>query len=115
MTLPRLYLPRTLEKGDLCLATADQARYLKTVLRLREGDPVLIFNGAGREYDAIIRRHMAERVELEVTGSRFHEADRIRVTLCQAVPKVEKMDGIIRRATELGVVRIIPFFAGRSR
>ena len=54
MTLPRLYLPRTLEKGDLCLATADQARYLKTVLRLREGDPVLIFNGTGREYDAII-------------------------------------------------------------
>jgi len=114
VTLPRLYLPRTLEKGDLCLATADQARYLKTVLRLREGDPVLIFNGTGREYDAIIRRHTAERVELEVTGSRFHEADRIRVTLCQAVPKVEKMDGIIRRATELGVARIIPFFAERS-
>jgi 16S rRNA (uracil1498-N3)-methyltransferase len=114
VTTPRIYLPRPLEKGASYAAAADQARYLKTVLRMKEGDPVLIFNGTGREYEAVIRRQTAEGVELEVTGSRLLPAVGIHVTLCQAVPKADKMDGIIRHATELGAARIIPFFAERS-
>jgi 16S rRNA (uracil1498-N3)-methyltransferase len=51
---------------------------------------------------------------LEITGRRrLPEAD-IHVTLCQGVPKAEKMDGIVRHATELGAERIIPFLAERS-
>ena len=114
MTIPRLYLPRPLETGAVCAAAADQARYLKTVLRMREGDPLLIFNGTGWEYKAVIRRPTAEGMELEITGRQRLPAAEIHVTLCQAVPKVEKMDGIIRHATELGARRIIPFLAERS-
>jgi 16S rRNA (uracil1498-N3)-methyltransferase len=114
VTIPRLYLPGPIEKGAFCAAAADQARYLKTVLRMKEGDPVLIFNGTGREYEAVIRRQTTEGVELEVTGSRVLPAAGVHVTLCQAVPKAEKMDGIIRHATELGAGRIVPFFAERS-
>ena len=114
MTIPRLYLPRPLEMGAVCSAAADQARYLKTVLRMKEGDPLLIFNGTDWEYEAIIRRWTTEGMELEITGRRRLPAAGIHVTLCQAVPKAEKMDGIIRHATELGVERIVPFFAERS-
>jgi len=114
VTIPRLYLPRPLETGAVCAAAADQARYLKTVLRMREGDPLLIFNGTGWEYKAVIRRRTADGIELEITGRRALPAAEIHVTLCQAVPKVEKMDGIIRHATELGVERIVPFLAERS-
>ena len=114
MTIPRLYLPRPLETGAVCATAADQARYLKTVLRMREGDPLLIFNGTGWEYKAVIRRQTAGEMELEITGRRALPADEIHVTLCQAVPKVEKMDGIIRHATELGAERIVPFLAERS-
>lgn len=114
MTIPRLYLPRPLETGAVCAAAADQARYLKTVLRMREGDPLLIFNGTGWEYKAVIRRQTADGIELEITGRRALPAAEIHVTLCQAVPKAEKMDGIIRHATELGAERIVPFLAERS-
>jgi 16S rRNA (uracil1498-N3)-methyltransferase len=114
VTIPRLYLPRPLETGAVCATAADQARYLKTVLRMREGDPLLIFNGTGWEYEAVIRRQTADGTELEITGRRALPAAEIHVTLCQAVPKVEKMDGIIRHATELGVERIVPFLAERS-
>ncbi len=41
-------------------------------------------------------------------------ADEIEITLCQAIPKAEKMEAIIRHATELGAGRIIPFLAERS-
>lgn len=114
MTIPRLYLPRPLETGAVCAAAADQARYLKTVLRMREGDPLLIFNGTGWEYKAVIRRRTADGIELEITDRRALPAAEIHVTLCQAVPKAEKMDGIIRHATELGAERIVPFLAERS-
>jgi 16S rRNA (uracil1498-N3)-methyltransferase len=114
VTIPRLYLPRPLETGAVCAAAADQARYLKTVLRMREGDPLLIFNGTGWEYKAVIRRRTADGIEIEITGRRALPAAEIHVTLCQAVPKVEKMDGIIRHATELGAERIVPFLAERS-
>jgi 16S rRNA (uracil1498-N3)-methyltransferase len=114
VTIPRIYLPRPLETGAVCSAAADQARYLKTVLRMKEGDPLLIFNGTDWEYEAVIRRRTAEGMELEITGRRRLPEAAIHVTLCQAVPKAEKMDGIIRHATELGVERIIPFLAERS-
>ena len=114
MTIPRLYLPRPLETGAVCSAAADQARYLKTVLRMKEGDPLLIFNGTDWEYEAVIRRQTAEGMELEITGRQRLPAAEIHVTLCQAVPKAEKMDGIIRHATELGAERIVPFLAERS-
>ena len=114
MTIPRLYLPHPLETGAVCFAAADQARYLKTVLRMKEGDPLLIFNGTDWEYEAVIRRQTAEGMELEITGRQRLPAAEIHVTLCQAVPKADKMDGIIRHATELGAERIVPFLAERS-
>jgi 16S rRNA (uracil1498-N3)-methyltransferase len=114
LNLPRLYLPRLLETGIVCSAAADQARYLKTVLRMKEGDPLLVFNGTDWEYEAVIRSQTADGTELEITGRRSLPAAGIHLTLCQAIPKGEKMDGIIRHATELGAERIIPFIAERS-
>lgn len=114
MTTPRIYLPGAIETGAPCKVTADQTRYLSAVLRMKPGDPLRIFNGTGWEYNALIRRQTAEGIELAITGRVAAPAAEIHITLCQAVPKAEKMDGIIRHATELGVERIIPFFAERS-
>lgn len=114
MTIPRIYLARTVETGAICKVSADQARYLTTVLRMKQGDPLRIFNGTGWEYEALIRRQTAEGIDLEITDRVAAPAAEIHITLCQAVPKAEKMDGIIRHGTELGVERIIPFFAERS-
>lgn len=114
MTIPRIYLPHTIDIGGECKVTADQARYLTTVLRMKQGDPLRVFNGTGWEYMAVIRRQTAEGMELAITEQYAMPAADIHITLCQAIPKAEKLDGIIRHATELGVERIVPFFAERS-
>jgi 16S rRNA (uracil1498-N3)-methyltransferase len=113
VTIPRIYLPQSLETGDACAVTAEQARYLGSVLRMREGEPLLVFNGTPWEYEAVVRQ-AAEGMAVEITGRRAMPAGGIEITLCQAIPKAEKMDGIIRHATELGVGRIVPFLAERS-
>jgi len=114
VTIPRIYLPRPLETGDVCAIAADQARYLIAVLRMREGDPLLVFNGSGREYEAAIRQATDEETTLVITGARNAPAGLIEITLCQAIPKADKMESIVRQATELGADRIVPFFAKRS-
>jgi 16S rRNA (uracil1498-N3)-methyltransferase len=113
VSIPRIYLPHPIETGDVFAATAQQARYLKTVLRMRAGNPLLVFNGTAWEYKAIVKR-TDDGLALEIIGKLPVSADEIEITLCQAIPKAEKMEAIIRHATELGAGRIIPFFAKRS-
>jgi 16S rRNA (uracil1498-N3)-methyltransferase len=114
VTIPRIYLPRPLDEGDTCAATEDQIRYLQSVLRMQTGDPLIVFNGSDWEYDAVIRHAQTGALALEIRAKRPVPLDEIEITLCQAIPKVDKMDGIIRHATELGARRIIPFLAERS-
>jgi 16S rRNA (uracil1498-N3)-methyltransferase len=113
LSIPRIYLPQNLEIGNVYTPSDEQARYIKTVLRMRDGEPLLLFNGTGWEYDAVIR-HVVNGVGLEITGRHTVIAGTIEITLCQAIPKADKMEAIIRHATELGVSRVIPFFAERS-
>ena len=113
VSIPRIYLPHPIETGDVFAVTAQQDRYLKTVLRMQAGDPLFVFNGTAWEYKAIVRR-TAGGLTLEINDKRRVPADEIEITLCQAIPKAEKMEAVIRHATELGAGRIIPFFAKRS-
>lgn len=114
MTTPRLYVSGPLAVGTLCAATPGQSRYIKSVMRMREGDSVLVFNGTGQEYEAAVRQG-PEGIALEITDiGTATIGEGIEITLCQGIPKAEKLDGIIRRATELGVGRIVPYLAERS-
>jgi 16S rRNA (uracil1498-N3)-methyltransferase len=114
VTTPRIYLPLQLDAGDTCAVAEDQTRYLTSVIRMQEGDPLIVFNGSDWEFDAVIRHSPAGALTLEIRDKRPVSRDEIEITLCQAIPKAEKMDGIIRHATELGARRIIPFLAERS-
>jgi len=74
---------------------------------------LFVFNGTAWEYKAVVGRN-AGGLALEITDKRPVPVDETEITLCQAIPKAEKMEAVIRHATELGVGRIIPFFAKRS-
>jgi len=85
VSAPRLYVPHPLEIGGLCPATTDQARYLKTVLRMKAGDPLTVFNGTGWEYEARIEP-TAEGLGLRIGARRPLDRDGIEIILCQASP-----------------------------
>jgi len=89
-------------------------RYIRNVLRLGKGDPLILFGGRGVEYEAVIRTVTRDGVIADVTGKRSVGGQDLRITLAQALPKGPKMDFIIQKATELGVSRILPFDSSRS-
>ena len=114
LTLPRIYSSETLQNASTCLLGKDNLRYLKTVLRLRPGDRIIVFDGFGHEFEAYINRFGASDVSLSL-GKQFPETKRkISVTLAQAIPKAGKMDLIVKTAAELGADVIVPFISARS-
>jgi 16S rRNA (uracil1498-N3)-methyltransferase len=114
LTIPRIYSPDALENNATTELGADNLKYLKQVMRLKNGDRINIFDGFGREFEAIIKGFSTKTVLIEI-GKIIPTADRkICITLAQAIPKAGKLDTIVKSAAELGADVIIPFDAARS-
>jgi 16S rRNA (uracil1498-N3)-methyltransferase len=89
------------------MLTADEARHLRDVLRLKAGDEVYVFDGAGREFRCTVTREASElQIEAEVEPAK--PESQLQLNLCVALLKGEKFDLVVQKATELGVKRITP-------
>ena len=101
--------------GELTLC-AGESHHLVVVNRARRGDPVTAFDGRGREWQCELARDSKNAAVLRIISTR--EADPplpCEITLAQALPKGAAMDAIVRKATELGVTRIVPLESERSQ
>jgi 16S rRNA (uracil1498-N3)-methyltransferase len=85
------------------------------VLRLREGEEVVVFNGRGGEFAARIASIQRLKISIDLLQHRAIERESpLRVTLVQGVSAGEKMDSTVRKAVELGAAAIQPVLAARS-
>jgi 16S rRNA (uracil1498-N3)-methyltransferase len=114
LTVPRIYFPGIMGKGEIFDLGGENLRYVKSVLRMKRSDHLVLFDGAGWEYEAVIRNFSANGVSVEVLGKNRIEDESPKITVLQALPKANKMDSIVRKATELGARTIIPFRSARS-
>jgi len=114
VSTPRIYHPGKMEIGRSVELGKNHIRYIRNVLRLEKGDPLILFSGTGMEYGAVIRQISRDAVIADIIEKKDIRDSGIRITLAQALPKGPKMDAIIQKATELGVSRIIPFDSTRS-
>ncbi len=111
----RMYIPGELEPGRPCALPPSQTHHAMRVLRLKKGDSVILFNGDGAEYAAVIVEASRDRFALDVTGRETMDREApFAVTLAQAVSGGERMDYTIQKAVELGVAAIQPLEARRS-
>ena len=119
MSFPRFYC--SAEPSSVLLAGGqvdlpeNAARHAARVLRLRSGDDLVLFDGAGGEYAARIAAVDRDRVSVDVLEWRDAECEApIRLTLVQALQSGEKMDMTVQKAVELGVERVVPVSSRRS-
>lgn len=84
------------------------------VCRLRVGDIVEVFDGQGFATRSEIVAIGHGSVELEILSVLPDRAAPLRLTLATAVPKGERFDWLVEKATELGVERLIPIATARS-
>ena len=112
MTRRRFFAPPSafnFSKRNVTLS-AEEARHLREVLRLKTGDEVQVFDGAGGEFRAVVSQARREFAELEI-GDRIESPkpeSPLQLTLAVALLKGEKFDLVVQKGTELGVNRFIP-------
>lgn len=114
MTIPRIYLPRPVDVGEMSALREEDQKYIKSVLRLKKHDHLVVFDGCGHEYQAVIHQVQHDRTIVQILKKYHPQVRPVQITLAQAIPKAGKMDFIVQKATELGVDRIVPFQSVRS-
>lgn len=113
--VPRVHVPGPIVAGQRLKLEGEDAAHLGRVLRARAGDAVVLFDGRGPEFDAAIVTAGRRGVELDVAAGR--DADRessLPLVLLQGICRAERMDWVLRKATELGVTALRPVLAERS-
>lgn len=102
----RLYVTTDLSPNAAVAPTPDQSRYLTGVMRLKQGDDLLVFNGRDGEWRASIAEYLKRGVVLKC-----HEQVRPQTTvpdleLVVALVKKSRVETIVEKAAELGVARV---------
>jgi len=118
MTRRRFYAPPQAfapDDGSVTL-NAEETRHLRDVLRLKSGDEVYVFNGAGREFRGQVQSITRDSTEVSLVNEVEPARPESPLTLTMAVAllKGEKFDLVIQKATELGIARVIPLITARA-
>jgi 16S rRNA (uracil1498-N3)-methyltransferase len=115
LRIPASLDPAALAAGALVLA-GPAAHYALRVRRVAPGDALVLFDPErGLEVDAEVREAGRDQAVLSLGAARpATVVSRRRVTLIQSVGKGDKLDAVVRDATELGATAIAPAIAARS-
>lgn len=110
----RLLVPFRLT-GEPVTLTGQLAHRVRHVLRAGVGDRVVLFDPFGNEWLAEVVGWEGKGVQVQLVERKEQDRERkVAITLFQGLPKGDKMDFIIQKATELGVERIVPMVTRRT-
>jgi 16S rRNA (uracil1498-N3)-methyltransferase len=115
MRTPRIFQDIPLAALQTFTLSEQAARHLIAVLRCKQGDKLVVFNGDGCEHPAIISSVKHHSIDVEVVEKVEKNLESpLLLHLGQAISKGDRMDYTLQKATELGVAFITPLFSTRS-
>ena len=115
MLRPRFHTTQTLVAGTALALEADASRHVAKALRMRAGDRLCLFDGGGREAAAEVAAIDRDRVTVRIDSvAAVDRESPLAVTLAIGVSRGDRMDFVVQKATELGVVRIQPLLTERT-
>ncbi len=115
MRIRRCYTPQPLTAGQLVSLDRRNLHHLVNVLRVRNGDDCVLFNGDGNDYPGTLTAVSRDHAEVQISECHPNNNEpSCRITLAQAISKGERMDWVMQKATELGVHEILPLVTART-
>jgi len=117
--MPHFFVSSKDIKGNGVLIRGGEAKHIVTVLRKKKGDEIDIFDGCGNEFRVRIleidRLGGFPRIKANIIAQKGGETEpKLKITLFQSIPKGNKLDFIIQKATEIGVSEIVPITTERT-
>ncbi|OYX28268.1 MAG: 16S rRNA (uracil(1498)-N(3))-methyltransferase, partial [Caulobacterales bacterium 32-69-10] len=110
---PRLFVPGPLAAGAAVTLHGNPANYLARVMRVGEGNIVILCDDETGEWAARVASTGKRDVVLEVAERLREREDVPDFTLCAALLKKDRFDLVLEKATELGVRVIQPVLTRR--
>ena len=101
--------------ADTCMLGKEEARHLQTVLRVKPGDTIQLFDGQGHTRTTTVT--VVEKNSLTLTAVEpvvSHPQTPCAITLFVCISKGKHMDWTLEKAVELGVARIVPVISDRT-
>ncbi len=114
MRIPRIYHPHPITQLGSLNLDDDAANHIGRVLRMKEGQQVLLFDGSGAEFPAVIIESGKKLVVVDITErvERSSESP-LDLHLGQVISRGDKMEFTIQKSVELGVNTITPLLSER--
>jgi 16S rRNA (uracil1498-N3)-methyltransferase len=110
---PRLFVAAPLAKGEAVTLDGNQAHYLAKVMRVAEGDTVILCDDLTGEWAAQVTS-VGKRDVVLAPAEKLREREPVPdFWLCAALLKKDRFDLVLEKASELGVRRIQPLLARR--
>lgn len=111
---PRLFVEQDLAPGEAFELPPEAAAHARA-FRVSSGDPLVLFDGRGGEYQAEVVAAERKRVRVRLGEHRAIEREpTVAVDLLQAVGKGDRMDTAVEKAVELGVGTLRPVLTART-
>lgn len=106
--------PPSADPAEIVLSR-EESHHLVAVNRAHAGQTVVAFDGRGHEWICTLQRDDRTQAVLKVNFRQNSPPLPYEMTLGQALPKGPSMDAIVRKATEIGVKRIVPLASERTQ
>ncbi len=112
--MPRFFVNKEDISNGIARISGDDARHIARSLRMAVGDRIAVSDGEGNEYEATLTKIRDDECLSEIKKELNSDCESpVRITLCMAYPKGDKLETVIQKAVELGVNTVIPFESSR--
>ncbi len=115
MNMNRFFVPKSSFEGELVRLSPEQAHQVCHVLRLTPGDPIVVLDENGTEYEVTLSTVCPPETIGQVMGRHPARGEpQAKITLFQSLLPREKFEWVLQKATEVGVTRFAPVLTERS-
>ncbi|WGE32349.1 16S rRNA (uracil(1498)-N(3))-methyltransferase [Actinobacillus genomosp. 2] len=114
MRIPRIYHPELLANQTSCILSEDAANHVGRVLRMTEGDQIILFDGSNHIFHATLQAVGKKQIIAKIDGSELDNREsNLPIHLGQVISRGDRMEFTIQKSVELGVKTITPLWSER--
>ncbi len=114
MSLHRFFVPASWLQEEEVTITGPLVHRLRNVLRVKPGTNIVLLDNSGWEHETEVTSVGSQRIEGRVLHKSLATAEpRTKITLYQALLKLDKFEWVLQKGTELGIVGFVPMISQR--
>ncbi len=114
MSLHRFFVPASWLEQEEVTITGPLVHRLRNVLRVKAGTHIVLLDNSGWEHETEVTNVTSQRIEGQVVHKSLATAEpRTKITLYQALLKLDNFEWVLQKGTELGIVGFVPMISAR--